>query len=356
MPEDYGQGYGNGYPQQQMPQQPMPEMPQQMPQGQQPYGYEPITPQMPQQMPMGGMQYGYGYGYGYPGQPQKKGMGTGAVIGITLGALALIGLLVFFIFGRPTSNDPSYGDDTPVATRGDDDTDESDDRETKTDPDDGKGQGGTSGDGTTTQTQISSGATSGVTVDINNLSDDWIRGEVNLNGVGYRLYESTYGDLVANGWVMDDMDAEKVRNNNGSLVLNSGDMTIFSFEHPSFPNKSLIVGLGNFSSGPINYDQSIITYLDVSDLSIIDSGSMYDFVISKGAKIGMTDSEIVSLFGMPDENGSVYESDDKTYKSLEYTVIGDGDAFSREYYTLEFHFYKEDDGQYRVIEIMTGIL
>lgn len=343
MPENYGQGYG-GYPQPQQQGQGMP--PQQM-QGQQPYGYG--------QAPMNGMQYGYP-----GGQPPKKGLGIGAIIGIVVGVLALIGMLGFVVLGPAMrGNGGNDTDDTTTSQRRDDE----DTTDTSTQPSsdgtddttasqagDGQGQGGTSAP--------SGGSQSGIAVDINNLADDWTLGEVNLAGRGYRLFESTYGDLVANGWMIDKYDMEKIRNNGNALVINANEWTTFTFENPAYPDEHITVGLGNLTSGPINYDQCVITYL-AAHLSY-SNGELaydrcYDFAISKGAKLGTTDTEVLALFGQPDEDGSIYEDDASGFKSIRYTVIGEGEALNRNYYHLEFQFTRTGDGLYHAKDITIGV-
>ena len=69
----------------------------------------------------------------------------------------------------------------------------------------------------------------------------------------------------------------------------------------------------------------------------------------------MTDTEILALFGQPDDNGNVYESDDGSYKSLTYTVVGSGETFDRNYYRLEFQFVPGGDGSYHAKDITIGV-
>lgn len=99
MPEDYGQG--NGYPSQ--PQQPQWQPPQQQP-----------TQGMPQQAgyyggyPQGGPQQASANGqWGYPGaQAPKREISTGALIGIIVGCVALLGVLALVaVLGRQGAPD-----------------------------------------------------------------------------------------------------------------------------------------------------------------------------------------------------------------------------------------------------------
>ena len=378
MPEGYNnQGYGSGgYPRPQQPpiqgmsQQGMPQPQQGMPQPRQ------GMPQ-PQQPPVQGIpqpQPGYPYGgypqgqqppmgempqYGYPeGQPPKKGLGIGAIIGIVVGAVALVGIVLMLVvipmIGR---NDDTLGDQDDTTTTTPAPTDDSGTGDATDATQDAGTSDATDNPTDGTESPAPSVAPSGVAVDINNLADDWTLGEVNLAGQGYQLFESTYGDLVANGWALSEFSRDEIVQNSGSLIINAGQWETFTFENPTFPDCSLTVGLGNTGSAPINYDQCVITYLagraPYSDGKVAYD-KVYDFVVSKGIKFGMTDQEVLAAFGQPDDHGSVYEDTDSGYKSIKYVVIGDGKAFQRGYYHLDFGFKLEDDGQYRINDISIG--
>lgn len=374
MPENYGQGYGGGHPSQ--PQQPQQMHPsQQMPGnfapqtgGQPPYEYggypQQNMPQpqqnMPQQMP---------YGYS-SGQQPKKGLGIGAIIGIVVGALAIVGLLLFFAIGvlmvdrsdnqgtdspstaTSTPSDDDSTDDMTIPSLSDEDEVSGSEINANTDPVSSPDQ-----DDTTTDAQGGSTSPSlSTTVDINNLSNDWFAGEINLSGAGYRLFESTYSDLVANGWGLSKYSQDQVDANNGSMIINAGTWTTFQFENPSFPGYSLTVGLGNVGDAPINYDQGVITYFDGRVFPIngsYDYEGCYDLTISKGIHLGMTDGDIITAFGMPDENGGVTEDDGSGFKAVRYSVVSEGQPFSRSHLNLTFNL-RLDNGQYRIYEIIIG--
>lgn len=359
MPEDYNsaQGYG-GYPQQPMQQgMPQQQMPQQGMPGQQPYGYG--------QAPMGANQYGYP-----GGQPPKQGLGTGAIIGIVAGVVAILAILGFFLLGPAliAGGDDDTGDDPTVTTRPTGDEDEpaesgTSERETAdpesevTDPTEVESGTGTDQQATGATT-APTGSQPGTTADASGLSDDWTNMEVNLAGKKYRLFESTYGDLVAGGWMLDEYDMQKLSQNGGSLILNAGEWKTLTLENSAYPDESLTIGLGNLGSTPINYDQATLVHLSAR-APISDGKYAYDktygFVVSKEATFGLTDADILAKFGTPDDNGSVYEDASSGYKSLSYAVIGEGEAFNRNYYRLEFQFNRDDDGQYRVMSITIGV-
>lgn len=321
MPEDYNgqQGYGS-YPTQQA------GVPS-------PYGYGGYPD------PRGGMDMSQ---FGYPGQPPmqpKKKLGKGAIIGIVVGVVVIVCGILFALFwpkGDPAADDPS---DDPAAVqtqkKGDDDDKQSGGSNKKSgdSDDDQSGSGGVS---------VPGGASmSGVSIDPNNISDDWTAGEFVIAGQGYRLGESTYGDLVAAGWRLAQSGQEKIAESGGTYILNANSDDWFSFEHASYPGSRLTIGLGNSGNTPINYDQGVITYADCR-LPWSDEDVAYDFSVAKGIKAGATREDVISAFGEPLRE---YLDEDGTYDSLTYGEWGSGTG------RLEFDLSPDDNGLMRVTEV-----
>ena len=351
MPEDYGQGYGS-YPQQPNPQQPDPQMvnPQMpMPTQPDPYGYGGYGQGQP---PMDGQVPANGQQYGYPGgMPPKKGLGIGAIIGIVAGVLALVGILVFFLLSSGNKNKPADNQkDTPAAVSVDDEKNTN----TKTP----ENEGATSQEDTnvTEETPTTPAAPSapagagasqsGTAVDINNLSDDWTLCEVNLAGHGYRLYESTYGDLIANGWRLSEMSQNNVASKGGSLIVNVGEWTTLTMENPQYPDTSLTIGVANTSEAPINYDQGTLCYMSANKPPYLES-PMYEFVVSKGMTFGKSDADVIGAIGIP-EDGNMHE--DTNFKNIRYTVR-DTEKGRR---SLEFTLTAPNGGPLQVTTIAIG--
>lgn len=315
MPEQNDPMYG-GYPQQQMPMQQMPQgMPPQPPYG---GGFDGGYPQ--QQYP----------GYGMPPQPpQKKGLGTGAIIGIIAG-VAVLGLGIGFFLLRGNGNDTPSDDGKPatVTTRTGDSDEKDGDKpsssgdETQT----GTGEDGTeTGSGTEGTDPSAVGtdpATPAVTPSPAPAASDWLSGEFVLEGQTYTLLKSGFRDLEANGWVISE-DTQKALDAQygGTIIVNPNiDIIGSGFDLETATKQGVSINVTNLTNEAKDFKDCSLASIQIDGRTYSsDPKTPPSITVAGGGMLGMTVAEIKAIYGEPTD---IYPTDEdpntSIYASLSY--------------------------------------
>lgn len=165
------------------------------------------------------------------------------------------------------------------------------------------------------------GSASAVRFDASGISQDWSSGEIVIGEKGYRLGESTYGDLIDGGWRLTDADAEDLEATyGGKFILNPGaPSTAFTFQNDSLGGFSgLTACFQNLGSEAADFRDCEISYLAIRASYVSADEQAPAVTLPAGVALGADADAIAGAYGPASD---VYEATDSTGTTIVYTQL-----------------------------------